>query len=264
MPAAPATLGNQKLVKHSVTVSGTETRNYSILYDPSRYASLWVAYPLTAGHLNGNSDAENWSQDPSVDNSLETNTWTGAYGVDIETPNYSNNYYSRGHQIPAGDRKVSDFRNQTFYSTNMTPQIQYGFNGGIWEQLETDIRNLASANDTLYIATGPVYQKKGGSETVKTITNARDGKTLPIANYYYKVVLKVKWSADKKTVTSAKAIGFWFEHKDYGSAKNYEAYTLSVNQIETWTGFDFFANLPDDIETAIEADTPTWSSFKTF
>jgi hypothetical protein len=34
-----------------------------------------------------------------------------------------------------------------------------------------------------------------------------------------------------------------------------------VDQIEAWTGFDFFVNLPDAIETAAEQNS-SWDSFR--
>jgi endonuclease G len=62
-------------------------------------------------------------------------------------------------------------------------------------------------------------------------------------------------------VTSAKAIGFWFEHKTYSDS--YTNYAVSVDKIEQWTGFDFFVNLPDSIENTAETNT-SWSSFQSF
>ena len=262
MPAAPASLGNRELVHHKATVNSKEYRNFSILYDPSRYASLWVAYPLTESHTTGNSDFKTFQKDPDV-NGAQTNTWDGSYGVSYSGTNYPNTVYARGHQIPAADRKTKELREQTYYATNMTPQIQDGFNGSVWSNLETAIRGLVSSNDTLYIATGPVYQKVGGSETVKTIVNTRDNKTIPVANYYYKVLLKVKWSGT--TVSSAKAIGFWFTHTDYpkGTAYDDSQFIQRVDQIEEWTGFDFFASLPAAVATEAEKNT-SWTDFKNF
>ena len=262
MPEFPATLGNKEIVKHKAKHNNIEYRNYSILYDPSRYASLWVAYPLNSFYTSGSSDAKNWSDDPEIDDQKETNTWSGSYGVSFTGQYHENNLYARGHQIPAGSRTVSELRAQTYYSTNMTPQIQNGFNGGIWSDLENAIRG-AMGTDTLYIVTGPVYQKVGGNETVNTIVNKNDNKRLDVANYYYKVVLKVKWSGN--TVVKAKTIGFWYEHKDYPNNTDFgdSQYVKSVDDIEKWTGFNFFANLPDDLEEAAESKTISWSDFKT-
>jgi DNA/RNA endonuclease G (NUC1) len=43
----------------------------------------------------------------------------------------------------------------------------------------------------------------------------------------------------------------------------YDNYTVSVDQIEEWTGFDYFCNLPEAIETAAETNT-SWQNFKKF
>ena len=53
------------------------------------------------------------------------------------------------------------------------------------------------------------------------------------------------------------AIGFWVEHKE-GLPKNpsveeLKACALSIDDLEKKTGIDFFCNLPDVIENAVES-----------
>lgn len=107
----------------------------------------------------------------------------------------------------------------------------------------------------------PKQEKWGGSETITTIVNTSDGKTLPVPNYYWKVLLKVERDGSGN-VTDACTIGFWFEHKEY-STSSYANYAVSVNDIESWTGLDLFANLPDSIEETVEANS-NWQSFQNF
>jgi DNA/RNA endonuclease G (NUC1) len=40
-------------------------------------------------------------------------------------------------------------------------------------------------------------------------------------------------------------------------------YAVSVDQIEKWTGFDFFVNVPDSYEGTAEANG-SWSTFQSF
>ena len=68
-------------------------------------------------------------------------------------------------------------------------------------------------SDTLYVATGPVFQKQGGSESVTWILPNADSKRAPVPNYYWKVLLKVNRDGNGN-VTSARSIGFWLPHKD--------------------------------------------------
>ena len=148
---------------------------------------------------------------------------------------------------------------QTFYVTNAVPQIQDNFNGGIWQNLEAALQSIAE-DEEIYIVTGVAFNKVGETKSVTYTTAKDDTRSVPVPNYFYKVALKVKMSGT--SVTSASAVGFWFEHKDYGD-NAYANYAVSVDQIEAWTGFDFFVNLPDTVEAKAETNT-NWSTFQNF
>lgn len=234
------------------------SRNYSYSYDKTMYASVWEAYPLTASHISG-SASSNWSFNPNIAQTDQIDVVGNSYGT-----NYGNSLYSRGHQVPNADRKSSSMNAATYYVTNQTPQIQNKFNGSVWGTLETAIRNLTSSTDTVYVVTGPVYKKVGGSETINYLTAAKTTvkpSKIPVPNYYWKAVLKVKRT--NGVVTSAQAVGFWFEHKEYESGTSYTPYAVSVDQIEAWTGLDLFANLPDTIEAAAESNS-SWTTLQSF
>ncbi len=253
-------------VTHYAQMGGKNARNYSVLYDPAVYASYWVAYPLCAAHLGSGRD-EDWGFDPVVPQDKQTSVYKG-YGVSAPSDVYASQHYARGHQLPNADRNgVDDMMAQTYFSTNMTPQLQNGFNGGVWAHLEDAVRSVVEHNsDTVYVVTGAAFRKKGGNETIKTITNTRDGKVLPVPNYYWKVLLKVKWTDDTEpAVAGASAIGFWLEHRDnYGNGStNYLPYVTTVDQIEQWTGFDFFSNLSTSLQSGAEAATD-WAAFKAY
>ena len=253
--------GNAGLT-HWATMGGRRQRNYTMLYDPSVYASYWVAYPLCAAHL-GSGRTETWAYDPDIALDKQTKVSNGSYGVNFTGDLYSSNYYARGHQIPNADRNGNDeMMAQTYYSTNMTPQIQNGFNGGIWAKLEAGVRGMVPAGDTLYIVTGAAFRKVGGNEKVATIVSTRDGKTLPVPNYYWKAVLKVKRNASG-AITDAQTIGFWLPHKEFKQTP-FSDFAVSVDQIEAWTGYDMFPGLPDPIENRCESNTslPAFEAWK--
>ena len=216
-------------------------RNFSYLYDKSMYTSLWVAYPLASYNV--------YYGDTDFSNSFSTN---------------GHEYYARGHQIPDADRQYNETMvQQTYYAINSTPQIQYGFNGGIWNQLEQAVRAIVTeTGETIYIATGAAFEKVGETKDVTWILPAGEGtngKRCPVPNYYWKAVRRIRFNEDG-SIAKADSIGFWFEHQVY-SGTNYSAYAQSVNQLETWTGFDLFKNLPDDIEETVES-TSNWNKLR--
>lgn len=253
-------------------------RNYSYMYQYSTYTCLWVAYPLYPEAISSNEMSKSKALGPyqyTPDNYSEelratwyfnykipnpkvtqVNICSSSYGVD-----YGSTTYARGHQIANADRSGSaEMNKQTYYVTNSTPQIQNGFNGGIWSSLEGAVRATASS-DTVYVVTGATFRTVGGNENITYINPKPDPyKSVPVPNYYWKVLLKVKRSGS--TITDAKAIGFWLEHKQY-SGSSYASYTKSVSQIETLTGFDFFVNLPSNLEATAKANT-SWENFQSF
>jgi endonuclease G len=149
---------------------------------------------------------------------------------------------------------------QTFYVTNAVPQIQNEFNGSIWQKLEAALQSEAKS-ETVYIVTGVAFNRVGESKTIKYTTAQDDTKRVPVPNYFYKVALKVATNSSG-VVTSASTVGFWFEHKEY-SNPTYADYAVTVDQIEAWTGFDFFPNLPDTIEVVAETNS-SWTTFSNF
>ena len=272
----PATDGNEDYVGTIFRSSGP--RNYAFCYSYSRFAPLWTAYTLTESDVLDEPIRATWSYNPAIPSEYQVYVPTNSYGTYYPNSTFpipDNNYLARGHQIPDADRSNSSDKAQTYILTNQTPQLQNSFNGGIWQNLEKAARQFVvtkegntyynssfTTTDVLYIVTGPCYQKKTGNETVYTVSGNNVPSTVPVPNYYWKAFLKVKKSGN--TITSAMAIGFWFPHQEIsGQSYSSSSYVVSVDQIETWTGFDLFANLPDNVESGAESNS-TWIAFRDF
>lgn len=245
--------GSQYVV---TTLSSDGERNYTHLYDKTNYLSLWTAYPLKSGHMGSLKRLDDWYYNPNIDSK---------YQADLTDKSYATGEdglaYSRGHMIPNSSRNgIDGMQKQTFYVTNSVPQRQDKFNGSIWNDLEQAVQSVAKSEE-IYVVTGVALNKVGETKTVKYVSpKDNSSQRCAIPNYFYKVVLKVNYNGS--TVSSASAIGFWFIHQDY-DGKDYTQYAVSVDQIESWTGFDFFVNLPDNVETAAEANS-NWTTFKNF
>ena len=249
-------IGNNQVVN---VVKYNSERNYTHMYDTQHYVSLWTAYPLEAKHMGSIKRPDEWTYNPAISSYDQPNLCSRSY--------YDSDTYSRGHMIPNASRNgIREMQLQTFYVTNSVPQVQNNFNSGVWSSLEESLQTIAES-ETIYIVTGVAFNKVGENKEIK-YTRAKDPsgdegdgeiKKCAIPNYFYKVVLKVNKSGS--TVTGAKAVGFWFENKAYTGS--YTNYSVSVDQVEAWTGFDFFVNLPDNLEAAAETNT-SWDTFKNF
>ena len=257
----PSSLSDLFYVTHKAEMGGKMQRNYTLLYDPEMYMSYWVAYPICSDHLGSGRDDQWGVFDPKVPENKQVPLADGSYSVKDE----EDKWYDRGHQIPNADRNgIATMQVQTYYPTNITPQ-RAGFNQGIWMRLEGGVRDAVHAGDTVYVVTGASFRKKGGSEDINTIHTGwhQNYMDLKVPNYYWKVLLKVKRSSGG--INDACAVGFWMEHRTdlESGGKTYANYVTTVDQIEAWTGFDFFANLPVALQNACE-NSSDWNAFKNF
>ena len=236
---------------HSMTIGSVKTRNYSFIWDYHNLVAPWVAYPLSKWNISSGGRSNTWGLDPLLEEEDQPVLYRG----------YSegnSGWYARGHQIPSADRLAYSGNIQTFYGTNMTPQLNDKFNSTIWANLESSVRSWASRSDTLYVVTGCVIDYKEG-ETVKyALDNV--GKKVTVPTAYYKVVLRyLKNSTIGYSGYCACAV--WMDHKDYSSKNVDKSYSMSVDALEEKLGMDFFVNLPsavgEDTAAKIEAEDPS-------
>ncbi len=238
---------------HSMTVGSVSTRNYSFLWDYDNLVAPWVAYPLCKWNIGNNIERTNaWGLDPLLPEGKQPVLYRGF-------SKGNNGWYARGHQIPSADRLTSyESNSMTFYGTNMTPQIQDGFNGDIWATLEGKVRSWANSSDTLYVVTGCVIDYPEGQTVKYALDNY--GKKVTVPTAYYKVVLRyMKNSTVGYSGYSACAV--WLDHKVY-STKNIDSkYSMSVKDLEKKVGMDFFVNLPavvgEEMAAKIESEDPS-------
>ena len=230
---------------HSFEMSGKEYRNYSFGWSQKDLVALWMAYPLCSMYTNKTvSRTDAWAYDPLLGPEYSSAPF-GGYGGS----------YARGHQVPSADRLCSYNANvQTFYGSNMTPQLN-AHNEGIWQTLESKVRTLANTSDTTYVVTGCVVD---GSTT---FTQDSDGKKMTVPVGYYKVLLRYSKSS---TISTWAAMAFYTEHKSYSGSTSLRSLAMSVDELEEMLGMDFFVNLPaklgEERAAALEAEDPLTNS----
>ena len=228
---------------HSFKMNGKTYRNYSFGWSQKDRVALWVAYPLCKLYTNGSAGRTNaWALDPLLGE--DSAAPFGGYAGD----------YARGHQLPSADRQCCYEANaQTFYGTNMTPQLNE-HNERIWADLESKVRGYANTSDTTYVVTGVIVSASSKKE--------RDsyGQSVTIPDAYFKAVLKYSKSS---TLGAWNAAAFYLEHRAYSGSVSKE-HSMSVDELEEMTGIDFFVNLPakigEDQAAKLEAADPANSS----
>ncbi len=198
---------------------------YTLKYAEKYELPAWVAYVLQQDQINGDEARDNqFMPDPAVRSGTAV------------TSDYTRSGYDRGHMAPAADFKNSyQVMKETFYMSNICPQ-QPQFNRGIWLELEKMVRIWAYKYKKIYVVTGPVLEP--GLPTI--------GRTNKVAvpRQFYKVLLYVNPPYVK---------GIAFLMNNAPSDAPLKKFVVPIDQVERLTGVDFFPQLPDYIESKVEA-----------
>lgn len=219
-----------KFIRHTVNYQGEAVCNYSMEYDLTLRHARWVAF--TACDVT------------SADRVVRTDAWADDPQVPEESRAGKSDYsgYDRGHLVASNDRRYCREANeQTFYYSNMSPQLA-NFNRNIWQKLEENVKAWmqdGTLRDTLYVV-------KGGTIREDQVMAYNGAHSVPVPKYYFMAVLAEK---DGKY----KSIAFWLEHRDYTAPYDLPGKALSVDELESKTGIDFFPLLPDAVERKVEA-----------
>ena len=197
---------------------------YSLSYSEEHKQAEWVYYKLNASQLNPTVKRKNnFRKDPKViKNSAALNDYKGSG-------------YDRGHLAPAADMKYnSNSMSESFYLSNVSPQSA-NFNRGIWKKIEKQIRDWSYMYGELIVITGPILE----CENFGKIGTNR----VTIPKWYYKVVI------DPNNYKRNLAILI----ENTGSSNSVKSYVITIDQLEEFSGIDFFYRLPDLIEESFES-----------
>lgn len=194
---------------------------YTLSYSDSDRQSEFSYYYLSPESINGN---QSRTDDFRVDPLVKSNP--------VKSTDYQGSGYDRGHLCPAGDMKLNLLSmSETFFMSNMSPMVP-AFNRGIWSTLEDWVRSSSISNNGVYVVTGPIL---GGNVSIG-ITGIR------IPSSFYKIVFK--------DGTNPKVIAYLISNS--GSSDSIKTFTVSIDNIESLTGIDFFPQLEDVVENRIE------------
>lgn len=223
---------------------------YSVEWSNTKIANRWTCYQMHPGNSASNVKRnDSFQEDPDLPEATRSTL-----------ADYRSSGFSRGHLCPSADRLCSSEQNaQTFYLSNMQPQWQ-SHNAGLWERIESQVRDWNSNyyRDTLYVVkAATIADVELNGKTSAGVYTEKCNNRLPIPKYFYCALLSVKNG-------QYQALGIWTTHSDDAqSSTTIKSCAISIDELERRTGIDFFCNLPDDIEEAVEAtyDESFWGLY---
>ena len=207
-------------------------KGYVASYNRETKIPNWVAWHLTAEHVNGTvkRPGNAWHEDVEVPEP-RANTY-----------DYRGSGWARGHMCPAGDNKWDgEAMYESFLMTNCCPQNSK-LNSGDWNEIEMACRRWAERFGDVYIVCGPILFKQE-HETI-----GKNGVVVPEA--FFKVVLCLNGTP--------KGIGFICRNTDGNRSKDY--YVNSISEVERITGLTFFPNISKDVALTVkkQANLKDW------
>ncbi len=201
--------------------------HFALSYKEAWEVAEWVCWELERERLRKKRVARtnDYRPDPKIP--------TGS----AQPEDYRHSGWDRGHLVPAADMSFDpEAMSETFLMSNIAPQAR-PFNGGIWRELEEQVRDWAKRFRHLYLVAGPVT-------TLPPIERIGPNE-VAVPQAYYKVVLDL-------SEPELKAIAFLIPNE--ASTLPLAHYAVTVDSVEQLTGIDFFVELMDEaLEDSLEA-----------
>lgn len=212
--------------KTSESVQKLVNVGYTVGYSAKTRTPLWVSYRLFATNDAAPAREDKFATDPRVANP-------------VKDTDYEGSGYDRGHMAPSspiGKRYGKAAQDATFKMTNMVPQLP-GLNQRGWEALERVISTDWAQNfKELWVISGPIF----GGPCKELLTDVR------VPNECYMII------AYRDASNKVKALGVVMPQRRINE-EQLSLFVRPIDEIEQATGIDFLANLPDNVENAIEA-----------
>ena len=198
---------------------------FSVSFNPRHRVPNYVVWELTREEAQGQVRRSNdFHPDPDVEGCPDLSDYRGS-GFD------------RGHMAPAGEMKWDARAMYDSHSlTNMCPQDRV-INGGRWRSIENLEQSWVMRDSSLVIITGPILT----DSITRTIGN---GVSVP--ERFFRIIFA-------PYAEPPRAIGFIVPNSE--TPRGVFDMAMSVDEVESATGFDFFSALPDDIEDEMESDS---------
>jgi DNA/RNA endonuclease G (NUC1)/uncharacterized protein YjdB len=223
-------------------------RQFALSYNRARGGPNWVSWNINATQFGDARRCDCFSADASLP--------TGFYHVvDFD---YRNGGFDRGHMVQSESRTTTNQENAaTFLLTNILPQAADN-NQGPWLDFENHLNDLARLNGKeVYVVAGGIY-----GANPSTLKN--EGK-VAIPTWTWKVAIVMaggKGRADVSSLADLEVIAVKLPNEASpgvpvtGIRDNpWEGYKTTVDEIESATGYDLLAALPDQVEIAVESKT---------
>ncbi|MBD2249538.1 DNA/RNA non-specific endonuclease [Nostoc sp. FACHB-888] len=215
---------------------------YAVSYNCYRGTSNWVSWELNTSWLGSAPRQDDFRADTTLPSSC----------YQVNSSDYTGSGFDRGHMTASADRTNTVTNNSaTFLMTNIIPQSPDN-NQGPWAALETYSRDLVNQGKELYIISGSYGTGGTGSNGTKS-TIANGNVTVPTRTWKVIVVLNSLNSDASSVNNNTRVIAVNMPNSQGIRNNNWTNYRVSVDSIETNTGYNLLSNVSSSVQSVIES-----------
>ncbi|HWZ35063.1 MAG TPA: DNA/RNA non-specific endonuclease, partial [Mucilaginibacter sp.] len=217
-------------------------------YNNVRDEPNWVSWHLDASNCtNATGRLDNFAPFNGLDP-----TWFA-----VQSNSYSGSGFDRGHNCPSADRTSSVNANSaTFLMTNMIPQAPQN-NQQTWANLENYLRGQVFAGNEVYIIMGS-YGIGGIGSIGSTATNTIAGGKVTVPSNVWKIAVIIPTgNGDIARITESTRVIAVNTPNINTINPDWKNYIVTVNDLETATGYKFFTALSTSLQTSLKAKKDT-------
>ena len=222
-----------------------EKPTYAVSYNRDKGTPNWVSWHLEQDWFGNLTRVDTFRPDPSV-----PGDW-----YRVQSTDYSSSGFDRGHMTPNADRDNENrvrLNQETYLMTNMIPQAPDN-NQGPWADIENHLRTLLDGTQNeIYVISGPLGVGGSGSNGGVTNTLANGHVTVPAFTWKVVLLLPSGFNDISRVTAATTTIAVMMPNAQGIRNDDWHLYLTTVDAVEQATGYDFFADLPDAIENAIE------------
>ena len=219
-------LTNQSVFEKYLPITSPyiQHKGYVVSYNGRTRNPHWVYHKLTEEVLTKKTSREDcdFKEDPLLPPHLRASKH-----------DYSGSGFDRGHMCAAGDCLTQESVEDSFFMSNITPQVP-SLNRGFWKKLEEHVRNLTKQYSTVHVFSGPLYLSSKGRDGKRFVRYEVIGKNEVAVPTHFFLLLFVQLPSNKLLNKA-----FIIPNKAIDSKVSFRKYSASIEEVERASGVMF-------------------------
>lgn len=197
---------------------------YVVSYNGRTRNPHWVYHKLTEEVLDKktNRDECDFKEDPTLPAYLRATKH-----------DYTGSGFDRGHMCAAADCLTQESVEDSFFMTNVTPQVP-SLNRGFWKKLEQHVRNLTKQYSTVHVFSGPLYLSSKGRDGKRYVRYQVIGKNEVAVPTHFFLLLFVQLPTNKLLNKA-----FIVPNKAIDPKTSFRKYSATIEEVERASGVMF-------------------------